>query len=170
MAPDARLARKLRLQLSFGCERKGGYAMSVSDVCVRLVDLADESEPVWVAAERMHQRAVGTLVVVNELRQPIGILTDRDLVERVLATGRDSRDILVAEAMTKEPVTISENTSLECALAAMRSGRLRRLPVVDSTGRLAGIVSVDDVLMCMARQLSLIGDLLKEETPAAVTA
>ncbi len=142
--------------------------MCVLSICVKSVDLAEAAEPVWVAAERMHQRAVGTLVVVNELQQPVGILTDRDLVERVLAAGRDARESLVAEVMTKEPVTISENASLECALAAMHGGKFRRLPVVDAVGKLAGMVSVDDVLMCIARELSLIGDLLEEETPAAV--
>jgi CBS domain-containing protein len=141
--------------------------MCVSNICVKNVDLAKAEEPAWVAAERMHQRAVGTLVVVNELQQPVGIVTDRDLVERVLATGRDARDFLVAEAMTKEPVTISESASLECALAAMRSGRFRRLPVVNGEGKLRGVVSVDDILMHIARELSLAGDLLKQETPVA---
>ncbi len=63
--------------------------MCVSNICVKSVDLAKAAEPVWLAAERMHQRAVGSLVVVNEKNQPVGIVTDRDLVERVLATGRD---------------------------------------------------------------------------------
>jgi CBS domain-containing protein len=141
--------------------------MCVANILVKNVDLAKAAEPAWVAAERMHQRAVGTLVVVNELQQPVGIVTDRDLVERVLATGRDARDVVVAEAMTKEPVTISESASLECALAAMRSGKFRRLPVVNDAGKLCGLVSVDDILMCIARELSLAGDLLKEETPTA---
>jgi CBS domain-containing protein len=142
--------------------------MCVSNICVRSVDLAEAEEHVWVAAERMHQRAVGTLLVVNELHQPVGILTDRDLVERILATGRDLREALVAEVMTKEPVTVSEAASLECALAAMHSGKFRRLPVVDAAGKLAGIVSVDDILMHIAQELSLIGELLKEEMPVAV--
>jgi CBS domain-containing protein len=141
--------------------------MCVTDICVRNVDLAKAEEPAWIAAERMHQRAVGALVVVNELQQPVGIVTDRDLVERVLATGRDARDVVIAEAMTKEPVTISESASLECALAAMRSGKFRRLPVVNDEGKLCGLVSLDDILMCIAREMSLAGDLLKEETPAA---
>ena len=64
--------------------------MSVSRICVREVDLADPGEPVFQAAERMHQRAVGTLVILNQESQPVGILTDRDLVERVLAKGLDA--------------------------------------------------------------------------------
>jgi CBS domain-containing protein len=141
--------------------------MCVTDICVKSVDLAKAEEPAWIAAERMRQRAVGTLVVVNELQQPVGILTDRDLVERVLAPGRDARDVVVAEAMTKEPVTISEGASLEFALAAMRRGKFRRLPVVNGAGQLCGLISVDDVLMQIARELLLVGELLKEETPAA---
>jgi CBS domain-containing protein len=144
--------------------------MCISSICTRNVDLAEATEAVWVAAERMHQRAVGTLVVVNEINQPVGILTDRDLVDRVLALGRDPRETSVAQVMTKEPAMISESSSLVGALTIMRDGKCRRLPVVDDAGKLAGMVSMDDALMHIANEISLIGDLVKEETPAAVIA
>ena len=91
--------------------------MSVGKICIREVDLADRNEAVWQAAERMHQRAVGALVVVNDAKEPIGVVTDRDLVERVLAERRDPSVVTVSDVMAR-PMTISEEASIESAFHA----------------------------------------------------
>jgi CBS domain-containing protein len=142
--------------------------MSVGRLCVREVDTANPEESVAIAAERMHQRAVGTLVVVNDTQQVVGIITDRDLVSRVLAKGHDPRQMAVLEAMTLAPKTVSEETSIESALMIMRSGRFRRIPVVDCNNRLVGLITLDDVLMLLAEEFTQIGRLLSRETPRAV--
>lgn len=142
--------------------------MSVGRICVREVDTADPEESVAVAAERMHQRAVGTLIVVNDANQVIGILTDRDLVARVLAKGMSATETTVKEAMTVGPKTVSEETPIEAALLIMRTGRFRRLPVVDRQHRLLGLVSLDDILMLLSEEFSQIGRLLRRETPRGV--
>jgi CBS domain-containing protein len=141
--------------------------MSVGRICIRDVDLADADELVWRAAERMHQRAVGTLVVLNKGKEPIGIVTDRDLVERVLAVRRDANIVTVAEVMTHDPATIDENASIESALSLMRDGAFRRLPVVDDEGKLVGLLSLDDVLALLADELAAVGRLLERQTPLA---
>src|SRR6476620_878063 len=110
--------------------------MSVGQVCVREVDTAFPDESVTAVAQRMHQRAVGALVVVNESFQVVGIITDRDLVSRVMARGSDPSEVTVQDAMTTAPRVALEDTPIETALLTMRTGRLRRLPVVDSTGKL----------------------------------
>ena len=61
--------------------------MSVGRICIREVDMASPGETVYMLAQRMHQRGVGSLVVVNDASEPIGIVTDRDLVARVLSEG-----------------------------------------------------------------------------------
>jgi CBS domain-containing protein len=132
------------------------------------VDTATFDESAEVAAERMHQRAVGTLVVVNDAAQPIGIVTDRDLVTRVLAPGRIASDTQLREVMTAAPKTIFENDSIESALTLMRRGNFRRVPVVDSSNKLVGLVTLDDILMLLAEEFSDIGNLLERETPRAV--
>lgn len=139
--------------------------MSVGRICVREVDLADAEETVVVAAQRMRERAVGTLMVLGEARQPLGIVTDRDLVERVLAAGLDPATTTVEEVMTREPKTISEEGAIESALALMRSGRFRRLPVVDGQGQLVGLLSLDDVLVLLAEEFRDVGNLLEREMP-----
>jgi CBS domain-containing protein len=143
-------------------------AMSVGRVCIRDVDLADESETVWKAAERMRQRMVGTLVILNHVSEPIGIVTDRDLVERVLAAGRDAQSTTVGDVMTCGVKTVSEDDSIESALSLMRSGHFRRLPVVDRDRKLVGLLSLDDVLMLLAEEFGQIGELLERETPRGV--
>jgi len=141
--------------------------MSVGRICQREVDFAQVDETAWQAAERMHQRSVGTLVVLNESKQPIGILTDRDLVVRVLAKSEDPHVITIGECMTKAPHTISEDAPIESALSLMRSGAFRRLPVVNREGGLVGLVSLDDVLMLLAEEFAQIGKLVERETPRA---
>lgn len=142
--------------------------MSVGRLCAREVDLAEVDENVWAVAERMHGRGVGSLVIVNDAQQPIGMLTDRDLVQRVLAQRLDSNSATVGDVMTPAPKTICEDDSIEAALSLMRSGCFRRLPVVDRDGKLTGILSLDDVLILLAEEFGQIGELLRRETPRGV--
>ena len=139
--------------------------MSVDRICVREVDIAERTESVLLAAQRMFDRDVGTLVVVDHGRRPVGLVTDRDIALRATATGRDPTTIRVAEIMTVDPQTVTEDTPIETALSLMRSAACRRLVVVDATGRLAGILSLDDVLGLLAEEFTTIGTLLERVAP-----
>lgn len=139
--------------------------MTVGRFCVREVDLAARDETVQVAAQRMHARKVGTLVVVNQENQPIGIITDRDLTVKVLAEGKDGTQMTVGDVMTTCPRTVREQTSLEDALVSMRAAPCRRLPVTDGGGKLVGLISLDDVLQLLAEEFVIIGRLIREEEP-----
>jgi CBS domain-containing protein len=138
--------------------------MSAGRICSRDVDTAHYDENVLDAARRMRDRQVGTVIVVDEMR-PVGIVTDRDLTVRVLAQGLDPKLTRVSEVMTPSPTTVREEDSIEAALAYMRAGRFRRLPVVGRDGRLLGILALDDVLELVAEELADIGQLLKRESP-----
>ncbi len=144
--------------------------MSAGRICIREVDVADAEESATQAAKRMQQRGVGTLVVLNAANQPVGIVTDRDLVERVMAEDRDPSATPLTAVMTRNPRMIREDDSIEAALALMRSGRFRRLPVVNRDKQLVGLLSLDDVLMLLAEEFAQIGQLLERETPQAVVA
>jgi CBS domain-containing protein len=113
----------------------------------------------------MAERKVGTLVVLNRDDEPIGILTDRDLVLRVLAQGKDPRQTHVDEVMTRSPKTVSEATPIEHALALMRAGGFRRLPITGSDGTLTGLVSLDDILSLLAEEFFHVGTLVEDEMP-----
>jgi CBS domain-containing protein len=115
----------------------------------------------------LHQRTVGVLVILNDAKHPIGIVTDRDLAIRVVAGGKEPYTTLVGHVMTPEPKTVSEETPIESALSLMRSGGFRRLPVVDADGKLVGLGTLDDILMLLAEEFADVGALLERESPRA---
>jgi CBS domain-containing protein len=115
----------------------------------------------------MHQRTVGALVVVDQAGAPIGIVTDRDLAVRVVAAGRDPYTTAVGDVMTPRPKTAAPSTPIESALSLMRAGGFRRLPIINDQGRLAGLVTLDDILMLLAEEFNRVGRLLARETPRA---
>ncbi len=139
--------------------------MSVGNICVRNVDTVSPDDSAQLAAGRMHDHKVGTLVVQNTEGRPVGIITDRDLAIRVIAPGLDVTTTDVADVMTSTPETVTEDTPIESALRLMRSGPYRRLPVVDSHGTLVGLISLDDMLKHLVDEFDQITELLQEESP-----
>jgi CBS domain-containing protein len=144
-----------------------GANMTVDRICQLDVDTARPDETALAAAERMHQRTVGALVIADESNVPIGILTDRDLVVRVMAAGRDPDTTTIREVMTPWPKTVLSTTPIESVLPLMQNGAFRRLPIVDEKGQLAGIVTLDDLLVLFCEEFGQIGRLLERETPQA---
>jgi CBS domain-containing protein len=139
--------------------------MSAGRICVREVDIASSDDSVQAAAQRMDARKVGSLVVVGEAHEPVGMITDRDLAVRVLAEGRDAARTPVCEVMTPHPKTVGERTPIEEALRLMRAGAFRRLPVVDRSGKLVGLLSLDDILDLLSEEFREIRGVLAQETP-----
>jgi CBS domain-containing protein len=142
--------------------------MTCGRICVRNVDTVKMTDAVVAAARRMHSRKVGTLVVVDDDGLPAGIVTDRDLVVRVLAEGLDPARASVRQAMSPVPASVSEETSIVDALRIMQNGPYRRILVVDSEQKLVGILSVDDVLLSLTDELTSIGRLLFAESPMSL--
>jgi CBS domain-containing protein len=103
------------------------------------------------AAIDMEQAGVGAVVILEEDR-PIGIVTDRDLVRRGLARGLDA-DARVDGVMSSPVVTIDAEQDLHDAFAVFRENALRRLAVVRD-GRFVGMLTVDDLLVDLAADLS----------------
>ena len=103
-----------------------------------------EDHSVFEAARTMSVQRVGALVVTRgEL--VVGIFTERDVLNRVVAAQRDPEDTLVRDVMTAPVACCSPETTREECRAVMRARHLRHLPVVDD-GCLVGIVSIGDVL------------------------
>jgi CBS domain-containing protein len=141
--------------------------MTIQRICVQSVDHALATESVWRAAERMHQRAVGMLVILDDREHPIGVLTDRDIVERVVAQQRDTSRTKVGDVMTPKPAVVRGDASIESAISMMRCRGVRRLPVIDDSGQLTGIISLDDILALLAEEFTEVGRLLEKQTPKA---
>lgn len=135
--------------------------MSVGRICVRTVHVASADESVREAARRMREADVGTLVVVDDKRSPLGVVTDRDVALRCVAAGRDPDATPIAAVMTAPAQCVAEATAIEDALAHMAGNEARRLVVTDDAGRLAGILALDDVLELLAEEAAVIGRLLR---------
>lgn len=144
--------------------------MTIGRICSRIVHVAQPAERVIDVARRMRHANVGTVVVVDAKRRPVGILTDRDLVVRVMAEGRAPETTELATVMTKELRVVAVDTSLEDTLRQMREAGVRRLPVVDARGELLGIVSVDDIVELLAGEIGNVGRILAQASAATTAA
>jgi CBS domain-containing protein len=127
-----------------------GEISTVQTICCK------RDETVQGAALLMRKNHVGDLVVVEpsgELRVPVGIVTDRDIVVSVIALGLDPSSLLVGDIMSDELLTTSEDDDVYETIERMRFRGIRRVPVVNSAGGLTGIVSVDDLLEFLAEEM-----------------
>ena len=118
-------------------------AQTVSEVMTsdpRTVELGDSLVD---AARLMREEDVGNVIVAEE-GQICGILTDRDIVVRAIADGRDPRDTKVGDACTSEPVSVSPEQDVDEAIRVMRERDVRRVPVVED-GRPVGILTLGDL-------------------------
>jgi len=134
--------------------------MSIGRICVRDVWTAEPGESIRDAARRMADQGVGTLVVLDEKRIPVGILTDRDVATRCVVEGLDPDRTTVSELMTTPVVMVREDAAIEDVLVQMASCRVRRMPVVNARSELEGIVAVDDIVDLLAEETSTLGRLL----------
>ncbi len=134
--------------------------MSVGKACTRSVVTVRPEETVHEAAKRMAHHEVGTLVVI-EGNKPVGILTDRDLVIRVMAKESLPLHDLVRDVMTSHPVCISEHMPLVEALVRMRGYQVRRLVVVNDAQAVVGVVSLDDVLLRLGEEQQAVAGLMR---------
>lgn len=113
----------------------------------------DADTPVSAAARAMRDQHVGCLIVTRDQR-PIGIVTDRDLVLRVLAAELDPATTPLSRCVTYDPITALENESVATAVGRMRNAGVRRIPIVDHEGRIVGIVTTDDLFGELGHELS----------------
>lgn len=97
-------------------------------------------------ASLMVTHGVGDAIVVEE-GKPVGILTDRDLVARVMAAGLNGKSVLVRDIMSTPPVTVPQNEEVSTAIALMSHHGIRRLPIIDEAGTLVSILTLDDIIM-----------------------
>ncbi|TMK80644.1 MAG: CBS domain-containing protein [Actinobacteria bacterium] len=138
-------------------ERRGRIPRdeSVRDVMTPLPRVLDASASVMDAAEIMRDSDIGDVVVLED-RQLYGILTDRDIVVRVLAEGSDPATVRVGQVCSRELTTIPPTASVGDAVRLIREKAIRRLPVVEE-GEVVGIVSMGDIAVARDRK-SALGD------------
>lgn len=131
--------------------------MRIGEICTRDVVYCGRDASVLEIAQLMRNHHVGDIVVAetkNGRLEPLGVVTDRDLVVKVLAEGVAPDALTAADLMTRKLVTAADSESAHEAIARMRAQGIRRLPVVDRNGALVGMVSADDVTELLAEELT----------------
>lgn len=119
--------------------------MYIGQVMIADVSSCSPDESLRTAAERLQSSDCGTLPVVGKDGRVVGMLTDRDICMAALAQDRPLSALKVKDSMSHPPQTCSSEDVLATAERAMREHQVRRLPVVDASGALVGIISIDDL-------------------------
>jgi CBS domain-containing protein len=135
--------------------------MSLGTLVARKAITVDPQESLSKAVRLMEQENIGAVVVVEHDR-PVGILTDRDVALAICLHGAKPFDAIQTR-MTCPVDTIREDEGVYNATQKMMELAVRRLPVVDDTGRLVGIVSLDDLLSLLSRELRNVAEGVRAE-------
>jgi len=121
-------------------------AERIQDVMTTNPETLPESTTVREAAEAMRANDIGDVVVVDDNGKLSGILTDRDIVVRVVAEGRDPRTTRIGDIASRDLTAVSPEDPVDRAVQLMRDKAIRRLPAVDK-GKPVGIVSIGDLAL-----------------------
>jgi CBS domain-containing protein len=140
--------------------------MTIGAICNREVITVQRDATVLHAAMLMRQYHVGDVVVIENRKNktvPVGIVTDRDLVIEVVATELDCRVITTGDIMLASLAVVKDSAGVLEAIQLMTSKGVRRLPVVDDGGSLIGIVTLDDLLLLLAKEFGTLSKLIVRE-------
>ncbi|HKY05554.1 MAG TPA: CBS domain-containing protein, partial [Blastocatellia bacterium] len=127
-------------------DRESRRRVRASDIMTKDVTTCSPRDSIRQVADQLESENVGSLPVVDNGRL-VGIITDRDIVCRVIAEGRDTRNSYVADAMSEDLVTCWADDSLITVINRMGEHQIRRMPVVDTNGRLRGIIAIADIAL-----------------------
>jgi CBS domain-containing protein len=131
------------------------------EICTKPVVTISKTATVEDAARIMRARQVGALVVTDGSK-PVGILTDRDITVDVVAAGKKAAELAVGEVMRRNPASLREDQGLFEAAKMFSAKGVRRLPVMSKTGKLIGIVTLDDLMMLLGREMELVSAVLAQ--------
>lgn len=130
--------------------------MLVGSLCTLRPICVSTGAPISDVARLMRDQHVGAVIVTEgapEHQRAIGMITDRDVVRAQYERTADLSRLSAGQVMTGEPLVISEQESVDGAIAHMRARGVRRAPVVAPDGALVGLISADDLLAHVARKL-----------------
>ncbi|MDH5782970.1 MAG: CBS domain-containing protein [Candidatus Bathyarchaeota archaeon] len=123
-------------------------SLLVKDVMTKNVITLDSSAPVKKVAELMDKHDIGCVIVMNE-GKPIGIITERDMLKRVLLQFRDPRMTRVNDIMSTPLITSNPETNVREAVRLMNERRIKKLPVVEAS-HLIGLLTITDLVRSLA--------------------
>ncbi len=142
--------------------------MRVGEICSRDIRLVSRNQALVEAAREMLAFHVGALIVTDTrdgVRRPIGILTDRDIVRGQLKRAADLFCLSVGDVMTPDPLALTADMDISVAIETLNAKAVRRAPVLDRTGAVIGIVTLDDLLPELAEELRSLASLMGGQAP-----
>ncbi len=140
-----------------------GITMTVGDVCNHNVVIIGQQDSISRAARLMRDYHVCDVVVVessNGINIPVGILTDRDIVVKIIAAELDLDAVSVGDLMNDQLLTANESDQVTVTLKRMRHKGIRCMPVICQDNGLIGILSIDDILDTLTEKLNDIGQII----------
>ncbi len=140
--------------------------MNAGELCNRDVVTATTDMTILDAARLMRDQHVGCLVVIatkDDRIEPVGMLTDRDIVIEVIAEGIDINQVTVGDIMSYAVLKVPEDESIFDTAQRMRARGVRRVPVVSNTCSLVGILAFDDILEMLSEELTVLSRLTSRE-------
>ncbi|MCS7125257.1 MAG: CBS domain-containing protein [Candidatus Bathyarchaeota archaeon] len=152
-----------------GCigENQSQITIKVGDIMVREVITIDENSTVKEAAEVMNKFEIGCLIAVRKGRA-VGIITERDLLKRVVAEAKDVNKTKVKDVMSSPLVVVEPNLDLEEAVKLMFQMKIKKLPVVEGK-RLVGLVSLTDIARFQPQMIKILKHLAaRHATPKSM--
>lgn len=138
--------------------------MTVFDCCQRNVVSVTPETSVSFVTGLMKDKNIGCVVVTSKDR-PVGIVTDRDIVLRRVTMHEDPDQISIDTLMTREVVTIRGDAGIFEAIQQMKTAGVRRIPVVDLKGHLVALLTIDDIIRLIAREMADIARIIGKESP-----
>ena len=138
-------------------------SLNVEDVMVEEVVTVETEATVQEAVDLMNKHEIGCLVVVLK-GKPVGIITERDLLKRVLAQSRDPEKIKVPEIMSAPLIVGKPEMKIENAVKLMFKSKIKKLPVVQK-GRLVGLVTLTDLTRFQPHMIKILKKLSITELP-----
>ena len=112
------------------------------------------------ASKFMTDMNVGSVIVV-EGSKPIGIVTDRDIMTKVIIEGKNPQKVMIRDIMTSPVITVSVEKSIFDVTKLMKKYKVRRFPVVDAEGKIVGVVTLSDILVFIGQEMKNIATALK---------
>ena len=140
-------------------------ATKVKDVMIRDVKTANAKHTVLKAAEIMNRHEIGC-IIVNENRNSVGILTERDILKRVVSQRKDPAKVKVCEVMSEPLVTVRPQVTIAHAARVMVKQKIKKLAVTND-GHLVGVLSLTDLIPLLEKEMSL-GKLSWKSAPKRV--
>jgi CBS domain-containing protein len=146
---------------------EGKVSLKAGNVMVREVITIDENASVKEAADIMNQFEIGSIIATRK-GKAVGIITERDLLKRIVAEGKNAKKTRVKDIMSSPLVVITPNTDLEEAAHLMFEKKIKKLPVIDQN-RLVGLVSLTDIARSQPEIIKILQKLAAiQNTPKSI--